>query len=80
MGEGNTTTGVIKSSMKNFNRDARMNSDFGEVEEKTSYIMDAIGYDEQAMVSQQESVDVDFDMDLDANDEDFAETIVIEEE
>jgi hypothetical protein len=78
MGEGNTTTGVIKSSMKNFNRDARMNSDFGEVEEKTSYIMDAIGYDEQAMVSQQESVDVDFDMDVDVNDEDFAETIVIE--
>jgi len=50
------------------------------VEEKTSYIMDAIGYDEQAMVSQQESVDVDFDMDVDANDEDFAETIVIEED
>jgi len=80
MGEGNTSTGVIKTSMKNLNRDARMGADFGEVEEKTNYIMDAIGYDDAVYAEQKESVDVDFDMDIDADDQDFAEAIDLESE
>jgi hypothetical protein len=80
MGEGNTSTGVIKTSMKNLNRDARMGADFGEVEEKTNYIMDAIGFDDAAYTEQKESIDVDFDMDVDADDQDFAEAIDLENE
>lgn len=80
MGEGNTTTGVVKASMKNFNRDARMQSDFGEVEEKTNYIMDAIGFDEKEFSGANESIDVNFDMDINADDQDFAEAIDLEKE
>jgi hypothetical protein len=78
MNEGNTTTGVVKTSMKNLNRDARMGSDFGELDMKTDYIMDSIGYDEAAVEYRNDSIDLD--LSLDSDDSDFAEEIIIEEE
>jgi len=78
MNEGNTTTGVVKTSMKNLNRDARMGSDFGELDMKTDYIMDSIGYDEAAAEYRNDSIDLD--LSLDSDDSDFAEEIIIEEE
>jgi hypothetical protein len=78
-GDGNnTSSGVVRTSMKTLNRDAMMLPDEGEIEMKTSYIMDSIGYDESDHVYKRDSVDLD--LDISDDDSDFAEEIIISEE